>query len=135
MRRYIRDLRNIKNPKAIELTQFLIKSGEEIEESKKSDGNADKDEVDNDLKLDSSGKDGFTVSGFDDNVAGHKSKRGRPKNPDDYVYDKVVIGIRIPIDLKKKFDLFCESHGYKKSFIMEKIIREKLDEYMMRDLL
>ena len=39
------------------------------------------------------------------------------------------VGIRVSSDIKKRFDEYCEKRGLKKSFLLSKIIEEKISEF------
>jgi len=39
------------------------------------------------------------------------------------------LGIRIPDDIKKRFDDYCDSRGLKKNYLLSKMIEEKLAEF------
>ncbi|MDD5089661.1 MAG: hypothetical protein PHQ23_01980 [Candidatus Wallbacteria bacterium] len=43
--------------------------------------------------------------------------------------ESVTLGIRIPKELKLRFDQYCDSRGMKKNFLLAKIIEEKLLEF------
>jgi predicted DNA-binding protein len=38
------------------------------------------------------------------------------------------VGIRIPKDIKRKFNEYCDKRGLRKSYLLSKIIEEKLLE-------
>jgi len=39
------------------------------------------------------------------------------------------VGIRIPKDIKRKFNEYCDKKGLRKSYLLSKIIEEKLLEF------
>ena len=45
------------------------------------------------------------------------------------IIESKPVGIRISSDVKKRFDEYCEKRGLKKSFLLSKIIEEKMSEF------
>lgn len=46
-----------------------------------------------------------------------------------YDNDNSPIGVRIPKEIKRRFDEYCDVKGLKKSYLLSRIIEEKLVEF------
>jgi predicted DNA-binding protein len=46
-----------------------------------------------------------------------------------YANNNSTIGVRIPEEIKRRFDKYCDSKGLKKSYLLSRIIEEKLMEF------